>query len=218
MKLISVRRTFAACAAVSFIVCGVTASIGAETPDVVKTWDSIKADAPPPIKAVTIDAKTTAVISMDFNSKTCTAAKRKRCDAALPAVKKVLDEARAKKLMVVHTYIASMKEGDIVKSVAPKSGEPALVGSANKFYGTDLEKQLKDKGIKTVILMGTAANGAVLFSAFGAAERHFKVIVPIDTMPGDTPYAEQISIWEMANGPTVRNATTLTRSDMLSWK
>jgi hypothetical protein len=37
-------------------------------------------------------------------------------------------------------------------------------------------------------------------------------------MPGDTAYAEQISIWEMANGPTVRNATTLTRSDMLSWK
>ncbi len=118
--MISVRRTLAACAAVSFIACGVTASIGAEAPDVVKTWDSIKADPPPPIKAVAIDTKTTALISMDFNSKTCTAAKRKRCDAALPAVKKVLDEARAKKLMVVHTYIASMKESDIVKSVAPK--------------------------------------------------------------------------------------------------
>lgn len=218
MKMISIRRGLAACAAFSFIACSATASIGAEAQDVVKTWDSIKADPPPPIKAVAIDTKTTALISMDFNSKTCTAAKRKRCEAALPTIQKVLDEARSKKMMVVHTYIASMKEGDIVKSVAPKNGEPALVGSANKFYGTDLEKQLKDKGIKTVLLMGTASNGAVLFTAFGAAERHFKVIVPTDTMPGDTPYAEQIAIWEIAKGPTVSGASTLTRSDMLTWK
>ena len=52
----------------------------------------------------------------------------------------------------------------------------------DKFLGTDLEKILKDKGIATVIIVGTAAHGAVLYTGSGAAMRGMNVIVPVDGM------------------------------------
>ena len=60
--------------------------------------------------------------------------------------------------------------------------EPHVLSGPDKFRNTDLEKILKDKGITTVIVVGTAANGAVLFTASGAAFRGMNVIVPVDGM------------------------------------
>lgn len=42
---------------------------------------------------------------------------------------------------------------------------------------TGLEKMLKDKGITAVVAVGTAAHGAVLYTASEAALRGFNVIV-----------------------------------------
>ena len=92
-----------------------------------------------------------------------------------------------------------------------------VVGHADKFDGTDLDKMLKDHGIKTVIATGTAPNGAVLFTSYGAASRGYKVIVPVDTMPGASPYAEQASVWNLANDPGLGNMTTLTTAGRISF-
>ena len=53
-----------------------------------------------------------------------------------------------------------------------------------------------------------------MFTAAGATQRGFKAIVPIDAMPADTAYQEQFSIWNIANGPSVREGATLTK---LEW-
>jgi len=45
-----------------------------------------------------------------------------------------------------------------------------------------LEKILNDKGIKTVVVAGTAAQGAVLNTASQATLRGLRVIVPVDGM------------------------------------
>jgi nicotinamidase-related amidase len=80
---------------------------------------------------------------------------------------------------------------------------------------TDLEKILKDRGIETVIVMGTAAHGAVLFTASGAALRGMRVIVPVDGMSADPAYPEQYTAWHLANAPAVGARTTLTQFDMI---
>jgi len=89
--------------------------------------------------------------------------------------------------------------------------------SVDKFYNTDLEKILRDRGIKTVVIAGTAANGALLHTATGTAMRGLKVIVPVDLMSADL-YAEQYTAWHLVNAPGTRRQTTLTRSDLIEWK
>jgi nicotinamidase-related amidase len=120
-------------------------------------------------------------------------------------------------MVVAHTYTSNMQKSDIVKEVAPIETEFVTSSRTDKFAGNDLEKILKDKGIDTVVLVGTSANGAVMTTATMAVLRGFKVVVPIDTMPADTAYQEQFAIWQIANGPGLREAATLTRSDMLKF-
>jgi nicotinamidase-related amidase len=190
---------------------------GAEAPDILQEWATIKAPPPPEIKPVTLDPTKTALISMDFNQRNCTPDKRARCAAVLPKVRKLLDQARAKGMMVVHTYTPNMQKSDIVAQVGPVESELVLQVRGDKFNGNELEKTLKAKGITTVLLVGTSANGAVLYTSIGATQRNFNAIVPIDTMPADTAYQEQFAIWEIANGPDVRQHATLTRTDLLKF-
>jgi nicotinamidase-related amidase len=184
---------------------------------VVSEWTTVKAPPAPKLQAVTVDPATTALLVMDFNKNTCTAEKRARCLPAIPKAKELLAKARAHNMLVVFTRGGNMKDTDFVDGLGPTDGMPAIAGRANKFTGSDLDKVLKEHGIETVIATGTAANGAVLFTSFGAAELGYKVIVPVDTMPGDDAYSEQVSAWIIANGPTVGPLSTLTTADQIGF-
>ena len=83
--------------------------------------------------------------------------------------------------------------------------------------GTDLEKILKEKNIKTVIVNGTAAHGAVLYTASEAAFRGMKVIVPVDGLSAEALYPEQYTVWNLANAPRVSTQVTLTKTDMIKF-
>ncbi len=203
-------------AAAIAVACGASVT-GARAGDVLQEWDSVKAPPPPKLEQVTIDPKKTAVISMDFNAKNCTAEDRKRCFAVIPAAQKLIAEARKHGMVVAHTITSHMKPTEIVKELAPAQGEPVVVGKGDKFAGSDLEKILKGKGVDTVILMGTEANSAVLYTALGAVIRDFKAIVPVDTMPAKTAYQEQFTVWALANGSQLKDGATLTRSDMMKF-
>ena len=188
----------------------------AQQKNVVDDWSMVKAPPAPKLKDVKVDPKTTALLVMDFNAITCNN-KRPRCMTAIPRVKMLLDKAKASHMLVIHTNFGSATKPAIVKDVAPMKGDAVVVGHADKFYGTDLEKMLKSHGIKTVIATGTAPNGAVLFTSFGAASRGYKVVVPVDTMPGSSAYAEQATAWNLAHDPGLGNMTTLTTASRISF-
>jgi nicotinamidase-related amidase len=61
----------------------------------------------------------------------------------------------------------------------------------DKFLNTELENILRSKGVKTVAIVGSAAHGAVLYTAGAAAFRGFQVVVPVDGISADATYAEQ---------------------------
>jgi nicotinamidase-related amidase len=152
---------------------------------------------------------------LDFMNQNC--AKRARCVGTIPAMKKLLEQARAKKMAVVYSLIANSTAADVIKDVAPLAGEPNVLSGPDKFLGTDLEKILKDKGIATVIVAGTAANGAVLYTGSGAAFRGLNVIVPVDGMSAENPYAELSAAFTFATAPRVSAKTTLTKSEMIKF-
>jgi nicotinamidase-related amidase len=182
--------------------------------DVIEEWANIKPPAPT-LKPVTVDPKATALLMLDFMKQNC--GQRPRCVASLPAMKKLLDSARAAKAPVVYAIIANSTIADVLPDVAAQ-GEPHVQSGPDKFRNTDLEKILKDKGIQTVIAVGTSSNGAVLYTASGAAFRGMKVIVPVDGMSATDPVAEYATVLNFLSAPTVSAATTLTRSDMIKFQ
>lgn len=187
----------------------------ARAADIVAEWANVKAPAAPALKPVTVDPKTTALLMLDFMNQNC--GKRPRCLATIPAMKKLLAAARAAKATVVYSIIAKTTTADVIKDVAPEANEPHVLSGPDKFLNTDLDKILKDKGIKTVIAVGTASNGAVFFTASGAVFRGMSVIVPVDGMSSIEPVAEYATVLDFLTAPGVSAKTTLTRSDMIKF-
>ena len=183
--------------------------------NIIEEWASVKQPPAPALKQVTVDAKTTALLMLDFMNQNC--GKRPRCVASIPAVKKLLGEARAKKVAVVYSLIAKTTTADVIKDVAPAAGEASVLSGPDKFLRTDLEKILKDKGIKTVIAVGTSANGAVLYIASAAALHGMDVIVPVDGMSSADAYADFTTAAVLTTAPLVSRKVTLTKIDMIKF-
>jgi nicotinamidase-related amidase len=198
-------------AAVAF--AGVAAS--AQAADIVEEWASVKAPPAPTLEPVTVDPSTTALLMLDFMNQNC--GKRPRCLATIPAMKKLLAAARAAKILVVYSVIAKTTPADVVKDLAPLANEPHVQSGPNKFRNTDLEKILKDKGITTVIVTGTAANGAVLSTAIGATLRGFTVITPVDGLSSVEAYADLSTVYTFTTAPALVGKSTLTRSGMIKF-
>ncbi len=213
MPMRSALPAFAAIVAVAS--CLVAPSVRGQT--IIDQWSSISVPPAPPLKAVAIDRKTTALLLLDFNGQTCNMQRRPRCIASIPKVKALLSAARAAGVPVVYSLAGAATAADIAGDLAPAANEPVVSSGVDKFLGTELEKILKDKGIRTVIVVGTAAHGAVLYTASGAALRGMKVIVPVDGMSSDLLYAEQYTAWHLTNAPIVGAAVTLTTIDQTTF-
>ena len=212
------NRAYAASVLVlTFLFAMAATSALAQTKDIIDEWATVQAPKPPELKPVTLDPKTTALLMLDFIKQTCNNERRPRCVASVPKIQGLLNQARANKASVVFSITTAATPADILKEVAPLEGEPMVKAMADKFLGTDLEKILKEKGIKTVVVVGTAAHGAVLNTGSQAAFRGFKVIVPVEGMSSESTYFEQYTAYHLANAPGVGQQVTLTRIDMIKY-
>jgi nicotinamidase-related amidase len=187
----------------------------ASTPTIVDEWTSIKAPAAPELKAATLDPKTTALLVLDFVNPNCSA--RPRCMATLPAMKKLLAEARAKGMVVVYATGPTGKRADILPDVAPLDSETVVSSGVDKFVNTELEKVLRTAGTQTVIATGTSAHGAVLYTASAASLRGLKVVLPVDGFSADSAYIEQFVAVHMTTAPLVSRNVTLTKLDLIKF-
>ena len=186
---------------------------------VIDEWNSVKAPPVPELKSVTVDPKSTALLMLDIVKQLCSP--NPRCIASLPKIQKLLSAARTNGATVIYSLPIipppGVVIGDTLPEVAPKGDEPVVHTFFDKFSNTDLDKILKDKGIKTVIVTGVNANGAVLYTASEAAFLGFKVIDPIDGSSAENEYIEQYVVYNFAHAPLVSSAVTLTTSDMIKF-
>lgn len=191
----------------------------AQAQTVIDDWNQVKLPPPPQLKPVTLNAKETALLVMDFTVQTCTPERRKRCADSVPKVKKFVEEARAKGALIIYSVaVPGSVPSDVLKDLAPTAGEQVLPPlGPDKFINSDLEKTLKDKGIKTVAPMGTQAQTSVLHTGGEAALRGFKVIVPVDAMSADDLFPEAYTAWHLSTAARISNQTTLTRLDMIGF-
>ncbi len=191
--------------------------------NVIDDWNTIKVPAAPVLRPVSVDLSDTALLLLDFNGAQdpskgpCNTKTKPRCIASLPKVEKLLNEARKSGVPVIYSITGGATKGDIASVLAPREGDPVVQGGANKFINTDLEKILTEKHIKTIIVAGTASEGAVLNTAAYAALTGMNIILPVDGMSSTDPYAEQYVAWHFANAPGVSAKTVLTTIDEIKF-
>jgi len=205
---------------VGFLAATVSLAISARAQTIVDEWATAKLPAPPQLKPAKIAVpKETALLVMDFTNQTCSKERRPRCTASVPKVAKLVNDARAKGALIIYSIAGTgATNADILKELAPRAGETILGAiGPDKFIGSDLEKILQDKAIKTVVAMGTQAQTSVLHTAGAAALRGFKVIVPVDGMSSDDTFPELYTAWHLATAARISNETTLTKLDLIGF-
>jgi nicotinamidase-related amidase len=207
---ISASRKWPLAAALTIIGAACATIAGSQT--IVDEWASVKAPPPPEIKNVQAAPKETALLMLDFVKQICGA--RPRCMASLPKMQRLLAQARQSGTPVIYS-LAGQQLSDILPEVAPRAGEPSVSTGPNKFLNTELDKLLKERGIKTVIVVGTASEGAVLNTGAHAALTGYRVILPVDGSSSSTTYAEQYTVWHLANAPRIGPQVTVTRADLV---
>jgi nicotinamidase-related amidase len=188
--------------------------------DIITDWDTVKLPPKPELKPATVDPKTTALLVLDLMKGNCGA--RPRCAAIVPTVKKLLDEARSHNMLVVYNLTGDSKPEDMVDaSVMPKPGDFMIKNGrgGDKFIDSNLDAGLKAKGIKTVIITGTSAQGAVATTSNGATGRGYKAVVPVDGTASEDSFRELYGIYHLAGGgpAALTQNVTVTRSDMIKF-
>jgi len=194
-------------------------SIALAKADAISEWKDLAFPPAPEVKPAKVEAATTALLLLDFTNQTCTQERRPRCAAQVPGLAKLLADARAKNVFVVYSVAtAGSDRKDILAALAARDGDPVLPPlGPDKFIGSDFEKMLKDKGIQTLIIAGTAAHTSVLHTGGEAALRGFKVVAPVDGMSSNEAFTEAFTAWHLVNAARIMNAVTLTRVGMISF-
>jgi nicotinamidase-related amidase len=204
-------------------------AVAANAQNIVEEWGNVEIPPPPELHRVTVTPESTALLVMGLVNGSCNMDRRPRCVASIPAVKKLLDGARAHGVLVMFSVPTNDPTGlEIVDELARLDGEELIPPNGpnkflpydqdfNRFEGLDLDSALRARGIETIITVGTQVQTAVLHTAAEAALRGFNVIVPVDTMSGDTAYSEQYTAWHLANTQRVMQRVTLTRVDLIDY-
>ncbi len=186
---------------------------------------TLQMPATPDPARVTLDPKTTALIVLDYVEDICNA--QPTCKGQmLPAMIPFLERVRKAGLVVAYgTRERNMTHW--LKEVAPAAGDIKIINFAqDRFYNTDLDKVLKAKGIKTLIMVGWKISGSVTYTSVGAMVREYTVVIPMDTTSAGSSYETTIGFYNvlnsgnanLANEPLKPRAVTLTRTDMITFQ
>jgi len=200
----------------SLILASVT-WISANAGDIMEEWLTVVAPPAPALFDVEVSASDTALLILDIEERTCNKEKRPRCLVTVPLISELMKHARAVGMPVIYSTTPMGTIDTILSPVKPVAGEAVVKSSVNKFYGTNLDDELKLKHIKNLIITGTAAHGAVLHTATAASYMGYKVIVPVDCLSAAMLYTEQATVWNLATGPANKNSTLLTKSSKMKF-
>lgn len=182
---------------------------------IIDDWDSIKIPTAPKVEGYKLNSSKTALLVLDILYQNCSLERRPRGFASIPRIKKLIEKSRKNGLVIVYSLFPNAQPSDIFGEIKPLNNEPILISGPDKFINTDLENILKNNGIETIIIVGTAAHGAVLNTASSAALKGFNVIVPIDGMSADIEYVEQYTAWHLVNAPIIGSRVKLSLCNLI---
>ena len=186
---------------------------------------TLQMPATPEPARVTLNPRTTALIVLDYVEDICNnqpSCKTKMLPAMTPFMAKVRQAG-----MVVAYGTRAQNMTHWLKEVAPAASDIKIVNVAqDRFYNTDLDRQLKAKGITTLIMVGWKISGSVTYTSVGAMAHDYTVVIPVDTTSAASDYETTIGFYNvrnsgnanLANEPLKKGAVTLTRTDLITFQ
>jgi len=186
---------------------------------------TLQMPSPPDPVPVVLDPATTALLIFDIVDPICS--RQPNCTGKMvPAISALLARARQAGVTVAFgTRAPTMSKW--LPEVLPAPGDIKIESQAqDRFYNTDLDKTLQAKGITTLILAGWKVSGSVTYTSVGATLRGYTVVVPVDASLDATDYEIAIGLYQIlhqhsenaANEPLKNRASTLSRTDLISFK
>jgi len=180
--------------------------------------------SPDPVPVV-LNRATTALLVFDVVEPICERFPICRTHMA-PVIAALLARARQAGVTVAYGTRAHHKS-HWLPEIAPQPGDVQIENQAqDRFYNTDLDKQLKAKGITTLILVGWKVSGSVTYTSVGATLRGYTVVVPIDASLDATDFEIAVGRHQIlnqnsanaGNEPLKDRASTLSRTDLITFK
>jgi nicotinamidase-related amidase len=155
----------------------------------------------PEPKPVEVSSRTTAILVLDLSAR-CEDPEL-NCHALLSRVAGFLEKARAAAVPIIFSVSASQRGTPMEKVAGPlhrRESEPIIYPDGfDKFTGGELQSILEKKGAKCLIILGSATNVAVLYTATVAARIHrYEVVVPVDGVNARTQYAHEYSLYQLS--------------------
>ncbi len=175
----------------------------------------------PPPELLILEPRTTALLVLDLSTR-CTD-RRVPCSLLVPLIPPLLKKARSAGVFILYTIIHTQKgrpEGEVYHTFKPRPEEPVIYPDGyNKFTGGELQEILSQNGIKTVVIVGSAANFACLYTATAAAQLHdYEVVIPSDGIVTWTQYEHHYSLFQLTVLPGgVAQKIHITELDMITF-
>jgi nicotinamidase-related amidase len=190
-----------------------------------KPMMTVQMPATPEPARVTVKPATTALLVLDYVEEIC--GTQPKCKSQmLPAMTPFMERVRKAGLTVAY----GTRQQNMTKwlpEVAPAAGDIKIVNTAqDRFYNTDLDKELKAKGITTIVMVGWKISGSVTFTSVGAMVRGYTVVIPMDTTAASSDYETTIGFYQvlnsgnanLANQPLKARSATLSRTDLITFE
>jgi nicotinamidase-related amidase len=178
---------------------------------------------PAPV-AVEVPVKGAALLVLDITNTICDT--RPSCVTSVPKIANLVKKARDAKVPII--YSTTTTAGTLIRpEIAAQTGDVTIAGRADKFFGTTLQQVLTDKAVENAVVVGSAANGAVLYTVFGLGLRGITVVVAQDGISAEPEFPITLTRWQLLNEPGFANAdnkplakgfVTLSTTDLITFK
>jgi nicotinamidase-related amidase len=124
------------------------------------------------------------------------------CHELAPTIAAFLPRAREQGMLIIYTVSASAQGtelGDPWPGFDRRADEPVVYPDGfDKFVSDELRGLLDEHGIQTVIITGSSANQAVMYTVTGAARNwHYDVVIPVDGTIAASPYEYEYALHQL---------------------
>jgi len=152
---------------------------------------------PQPLK---LDGQTTAIVVLDL-SRRCENS-QEVCSKLMLPLAGFLERARQASVPILYTISAAGKGtplGEVAGPLRQRESEPVLYPDAfDKFMDGELKAELDKRNCRSLVIVGSATNFAVLYTATTAARMfRYDVVIPLDGVNAKRNYEHEYAIHQM---------------------